>query len=100
MSTSVISKTVRDVLGITDVDIIPIENQPSRYQLPKIGEYYKLPNDELSHYNLYQAMLKRLERNNDQIGSLLASWYFQSSCPEKQNAAEAISPSIEVDYSD
>lgn len=97
---AVISKTVREVLGLTDVDIIPIENQPSRYQLPKIGEYYKLPNDELSHYNLYQAILKRLERNNDQIGSLLASWYFQSTCPEKQTAAEVNSPTIEVNYSD
>ncbi len=97
---AVITKTVREVMGLTDVDIIPIENQPSRYQLPKIGEYYKLPNDELSHYNLYQAILKRLERNNDQIGSLLASWYFQSTCPEKLTEAETISPSIEVDYSD
>lgn len=97
---NVIRDVVKEVLGISDIDIIPIENRPERYQLEKSGDYYKLPNDELSHYNLYQAMLKRLERNNDNIGQLFANWYFQSTCPEKQNSAETVLPTIDVDYSD
>ncbi|CAL8138846.1 unnamed protein product [Orchesella dallaii] len=95
-----IRKVTQEVLGVTDVDVVPVENDGDGQDLDKRGDFYVLPNGELSHYNLFQAMRKIFIRNNDIMGRLFTGWYFGPSCPEKKTKAVVDTSKMELEAID
>ena len=49
--------------------------------------FYSLPNGELSHHNLFEAIKDLFKKNNDDLGMLLTSWYFDFNAPERGDKA-------------
>lgn len=90
----IISDKVKEILGIRNVPIVPIENRAEDCGLEKVGDFYQLPNGELSHQNLWTVMMRIFEKNQDLLGNLLVSWYFESTCPDKTNQAEIFTQSL------
>ncbi|CAL8138826.1 unnamed protein product [Orchesella dallaii] len=92
-----IRKVTQEVLGVTDVDVVPVENDGDGQDLDKRGDFYVLPNGELSHSNLFKAMLNIFIRNKDIMGRLFTGWYFGSSCPEKKTKVVVDTSEIELE---
>ncbi|ODM92609.1 Protein hedgehog [Orchesella cincta] len=95
--TNDIRKIIHEILGVSDVEVVPVENEGEDQELEKRGDFYVLPNGELSHYNLFQAMIKVFTRNEDLMGRLFAGWYFGSNCPEKKQKVEVETSQIELE---
>lgn len=85
---STIKEQFQVILNISDVEVIPVENLPEDYNLEQFGDFYKLPNGDLSHYNLLQAIIQRFKDNGDLLGRLLVSHYTHDGCIERCEKAE------------
>jgi GTPase SAR1 family protein len=83
---------VKQIMGIENVPVILVENEPEDYNLRKDGDFYALPDGQPSHANLIEAMYKLFETANDSLAELMTSWYFYQSCPDKKvNATITVS---------
>lgn len=88
-----ITKAIQDhfrALFDINVEVVPVENQPEDYELEKVGDFYKLPNGQLSHYNLFEAMMRVFDNTGDVLARLLVSTYFGSSCPARADKPEIL----------
>ena len=84
-----VTLVVQEVLRIERVKIVFIENDLGCFPNDKEEgcDFYSLPNGELSHYNLFEAMKDLFKKNNDDLGMLLTSWYFDFNVPERRDKA-------------
>lgn len=60
-----INLSVSQVLKLTNVSIVPVENLPEIFSLQPNGDFFKLPNGDLSHHNLMMAMFEVFKNNGD-----------------------------------
>ena len=85
-----ITEIVSSVLGIPNVGIVFVENEPEKFFLQKkrFCNFYELPDGgELTPLNLFKAISHQLKSQGDLFGSLIISRYFIEDCQEKKEKA-------------
>lgn len=86
LRTEIIREQFQELLELENVLVVPVENFPEDYNLKKDNDFYELPNHQLSHLNLFEAMITKTEANEDSLGGLLLGHYFDN-CNEKKDKA-------------
>lgn len=86
LRTKIIQEQFEEILNLKNVLVVPVENSPEDYELKKDNDFYELPNHQISHLNLFEAMITQTEANGDSLGGLLLSRYF-GPCVEKREKA-------------
>ena len=88
-----LKRIVCNLLNLTDVRIVFIENKPEKYKSKKEAgnDFHRLPDGDLSHWNLFQAITDQFQGSCDSFGLLLTGYYFGCDVPEKNQKAEVCS---------
>lgn len=63
----IIKKLVHENIGIVDVPVEVAENMFEEHELQKVGDYYKLSNEDLFPRNIYESILK-IAKGKDPVG--------------------------------
>lgn len=87
--TDIVRRCVYKESSIEDVPVVFVENEPDDCGLSKSedGDFYWLPDGQLSHANLMNEMHNVFRQNEDKLALLLTSWYFRPDCPDRKSKA-------------
>lgn len=69
--TKIIQQQFNIYLKLSNVMVVPVENKPKKFRLKKDEDFYKLPDGQFSHMNLFEAMKHCLDVADDVLGAVL-----------------------------